>query len=321
MQPLSPLSLARIRFLIAALALTCHQVLAEPPAPAPLKLDLPATTAKPGEQQAMAGRGSIFFVGNATVLLRFGDFTLLTDPNFLHRGDHVHLGYGLKALRLTEPALAIGELPPIDLVLLSHYHGDHFDQLVEEKLDRKLPIVSTGHAVRQLRERGFKSLHALQTWQSLEVTKGASRLRVTSMPGRHGPPAASKALPPVMGTMVEFLDAAGTPAYRLYISGDTLAIDELKEIPKRFPDIDLALLHLGGTRVVGMLVTMDGEQGVRALQMIQPETVIPIHYNDYDVFKSPLEDFLAEARKAGLKTKVQVLKHGETYEFGVRKAK
>ena len=37
-------------------------------------------------------RGSIFFVGNATVILRYAGFTILTDPNFLHRGDHVHLG-------------------------------------------------------------------------------------------------------------------------------------------------------------------------------------------------------------------------------------
>lgn len=39
--------------------------------------------------------GSITFVGNATVIIRYGGLTILTDPNFLHRGDHVHLGYGL----------------------------------------------------------------------------------------------------------------------------------------------------------------------------------------------------------------------------------
>jgi hypothetical protein len=36
--------------------------------------------------------GSIFFVGTATVILRYAGFTILTDPNFLHAGDHVHLG-------------------------------------------------------------------------------------------------------------------------------------------------------------------------------------------------------------------------------------
>jgi hypothetical protein len=41
-----------------------------------------------------AGRaGSVQFIGTATVLLRYGGLTILTDPNFLHKGDHVHLGY------------------------------------------------------------------------------------------------------------------------------------------------------------------------------------------------------------------------------------
>src|SRR5215204_2430422 len=91
-------------------------------------------------------QGSIFFIGTATVLLRYAGFTVLTDPNFLHAGDHVHLGYGLTSERLTNPAINIEDLPPLDLCVLSHYHGDHFDQLVEEKLDKNLPTVTTVHA-------------------------------------------------------------------------------------------------------------------------------------------------------------------------------
>jgi hypothetical protein len=52
-------------------------------------------------------QGSIFFVGNATVILRYARFTILTDPNFLHRGDHVHLGHGMTAARRTDPALEL----------------------------------------------------------------------------------------------------------------------------------------------------------------------------------------------------------------------
>ena len=60
----------------------------------------------------------LHFIGNATVLLRYGDLTLLTDPNFLHRGEHAHLGYGLVSRRLTEPALDPWELPRLDAVVL-----------------------------------------------------------------------------------------------------------------------------------------------------------------------------------------------------------
>ncbi len=77
------------------------------------------------------------------------------------------------------------------------------------------------------------------------------------------------------------------------------------------------MIHLGGTRVLGILVTMDDEQGVEAIKIIQPETVIPIHFNDYDVFKSPLEDFKRAAEKAGLSEKIVYLAHGETYNFEI----
>src|SRR6516165_3176807 len=57
-------------------------------------------------------QGSIFFVGNATVILRYAGFTILTDPNFLHRGDHVHLGHGMTAARRTDPALELEKASP-----------------------------------------------------------------------------------------------------------------------------------------------------------------------------------------------------------------
>src|SRR5215217_6371364 len=102
-------------------------------------------------------QGSIFFVGTATVILRFGGLTILTDPNFLHSGDHVHLGYGLTSERLTNPAIDIEELPPLDFCVLSHYHGDHFDRIAEERLQKDLPIVTTGHAASELKDKGFSA--------------------------------------------------------------------------------------------------------------------------------------------------------------------
>ena len=58
--------------------------------------------------------GQLTFVGNATVVLRYGGFTLLTDPNFLHAGQHAYLGLGLRSKRLRDPALEISELPELD---------------------------------------------------------------------------------------------------------------------------------------------------------------------------------------------------------------
>lgn len=259
-----------------------------------------------------------FFRGNGNRNLRYAGFTILTDPNFLHSGDHVHLGYGLTSKRLTNPAIEIEKLPPIDFCLLSHYHGDHFDHIVEEKLDKNLPIISTKHAAKNLGNKGFKNAIALDTWEAINIEKGNSHLRITSMPGKHAPGPVQYLLPPVMGSMLDFFNhSQAEPLLHLYVTGDTLLFDDLKKIPEHFSNIDLALLHLGGTRILGLMLTMDARQGVEAIKIIKPKKVIPIHYNDYTVFKSPLEDFKKAVREAGFEDKIIYLEHGETYQFEI----
>ena len=71
---------------------------------------------------------------------------------------------------------------------------------------------------------------------------------------------------------------------------------------------------------MGILVTMDDKQGVEMVRIIKPEKAIPIHYNDYDVFKSPLEDFKAAIDEVGLTERLIYLSHGETYEFRSRRS-
>lgn len=283
----------------------------EAPAPSTLTLRLPPPAAAPPE-----ANGTVQFIGTATVLIRYQGFTILTDPNFLHKGEHVHLGYGITSERLTNPALDLEQLPPIDLVVLSHMHEDHFDKLVQEKLDKNVPIVTTKEAAKALADIGFRRTYGLGTWDRIDVEKGEARLRITAAPGRHGKVGMQALLPSVMGSVLDFGPNTGTPSYRMYVSGDTLIYDDLKTIPQRFPGVDLALLHLGGTRILGVFkVTMDGKDGVKLLQIIQPKKAIPIHYDDYDVFKSPLSDFAQEVKAAGLDQQVTYLAHGATYTF------
>jgi L-ascorbate metabolism protein UlaG (beta-lactamase superfamily) len=115
----------------------------------------------------------------------------------------------------------------------------------------------------------------------------------------------------------------------------------LKEIPRRFPGIDLALLHLGGTRFFGLLmITMDPKQGVEVIRLVEPKVAIPIHYDDYSAFEFALsdtvvppatdppewwqrtkitsfEEFIAMAKEASPSSEVHILRRGETYSFEV----
>lgn len=108
--------------------------------------------------------------------------------------------------------------------------------------------------------------------------------------------------------------------------------DELREIPKRYAgqQIDLMLAHLGGTTTpsplvgrlmepLAMTVTMDAEKGLQLTQLIQPDVTIPTHYDDYDEFASPLEDFRRTMEVAGLLDKVVFLNRRDQYCFRVRR--
>jgi L-ascorbate metabolism protein UlaG (beta-lactamase superfamily) len=251
------------------------------------------------------------FVGTATTLLRLGPFTLLTDPNFLHAGERAYLGYGMSSRRRTEPALNPGDLPPLDAVLLSHLHGDHFDRIAQRELPRDLPIVTTEQAQRRLARRGFSGAVALAPWDEYDMWRDDHRLRVTAVPGRPGPPLVHHLMPDVMGSVVD-LEHSGLRIFRLYITGDTLFRPVLAEVSRRMPGIDAMLLHLGGTRMAGATVTMNAEQGVRLMRTVEPGVTIPIHYDDYSVFREPLSRFLDQVRSEGMADKVRVVVRGET---------
>jgi L-ascorbate metabolism protein UlaG (beta-lactamase superfamily) len=119
-------------------------------------------------------------------------------------------------------------------------------------------------------------------------------------------------LPPVMGSMLEFGPVGRPVRLRLYVSGDTLVYDGLDEIARRFPVADLAVLHLGGTRLPGgFVVTMDGAQGAELARHLDPRRILPVHYGDYTVMRSPLSAFLAETESLGLGDRLVHCRHGE----------
>ncbi|GAA1826118.1 metal-dependent hydrolase [Planosporangium flavigriseum] len=258
---------------------------------------------------------SVTFVGNATTLLRLGEFTLLTDPNFLHVGESAYLGYGFWSRRRTQPAMDIDELPDLDAIVLSHLHGDHFDRVAKARLPRALPIATTPSAAGRLaRTWRFRDTIGLRTWQSVDFHKGDQRVRVTSVPAQHGPNGIHRLMPETMGAVLDW-EVAGERRLRLYQTGDTLYRWWLREIPERLPDIDVMLIHLGGTRVLGLLLTMDGEQGASLVDLVEPALAVPIHYNDYTVFRSGLGDFRDAVRRRHLDHLVRPVSRGDTMDL------
>jgi L-ascorbate metabolism protein UlaG (beta-lactamase superfamily) len=268
----------------------------------------------PWESQAEQGQptlqGSLMFIGTATVLLRMGPFVVLTDPNFLHRGQRAYLGRGMWSRRLTDPAMEAAALPRLDAVLLSHLHGDHFDRVARRRIPRDVPVITTPHAAQRLGRIGFSTL-GLNTWQRHQLVHGPETLSFEALPAVHARGVMARLLPPVMGTLIEHRMAGG-PSRRIYLTGDTITGPHLDEIARRHPNVDLAVVHLGGTRILGQTVTMNAVQGLDFLRRVQPKQVLPVHYDDYPVFRSPLEQFEQAARAAGFNDRLRVVQRGRT---------
>jgi len=147
------------------------------------------------------------------------------------------------------------------------------------------------------------------------VRKGDATLTITAMPAKHATDTAvEELLMPVNGHMLDF-SRNDEHLYRLYITGDTMLADSLEDIPRRYPDIDLGLVHTGGTTFLVTVVTMTGEQAVKAVEITKPRVAIPIHYNDFSVFRSGLDDFKKAAEASTASTEFVYLAHGETYTF------
>ena len=125
-------------------------------------------------------------IGHSTVLIQLPYLTILTDPVLFSRIG-VKLGswtlLGLK--RYTPPALTVSELPPIDLVLLSHAHMDHLDTQTLLALTRKQPyqitVITAFNTVRWIKEYQWKEIYELDRDQELDLLG----IRITAGETRH----------------------------------------------------------------------------------------------------------------------------------------
>ena len=114
-----------------------------------------------------------------------------------------------------------------------------------------------------------------------------------------------------MGSVLE-LTLPGALPLRVYVSGDTLFFPWLSSIVERTGPLDAAVVHLGGTRLLGLLLTMDDRQGTDLVALMKPSVVVPVHYDDYGVFKSPLADFVSTFEERQLPGALRVVRRGET---------
>lgn len=229
-------------------------------------------------------------------MIEFEGWRLLTDPTFDPAGRRYHFGWGTSSVKLTGPALAVDDLPPIDAVLLTHdHHGDNLDATGRAVLANARIVLTTVRGARRLGLRSVRGLAAGETTQLAAPDKPG--LAITATPARHGPPLSR----PIVGDVIGF--AVRRPGHRtvlVWVTGDTVLYGRLRQATAEM-DVDVALIHVGGVRfpISGPVrYTMTGRWAVELVAAVRPRVAVPVHYEGWSHFadgQAAIERALATA--------------------------
>ncbi|HYZ88346.1 MAG TPA: MBL fold metallo-hydrolase [Myxococcales bacterium] len=252
---------------------------------------------------------SAVWVGHATVLLRLGHRFVLTDPN---------LGGNIVVLRrVTPPSLTPGELPPLDVALVSHLHADHFDKWTLRRISHRTEVIYP-HGGETYMGAVEQPTRALKPWETVDE----AGLRITAVPVRHvGGRYVVDALWNHASTGYVIEGAGRT----VFFAGDTgYDPKAFKEIGRRFPNIDLALIPIAPARG-GNRNHADPKEALQILEDVGARYMIPIHFEAYHSTAVPLDEprkvLEEEVEKRHLQDRVFALHTGERWMLPDREGK
>lgn len=258
---------------------------------------------------AMAPR--VTYLGGPTYLIEIGKFRILSDPGFDPQGTERNEGPGHLLTKVMSPPIAPEKIGKIDIALVSHaQHLDNLDNEGRKLLAKAGVTITTPESA--LMNLPTKSVRGLKTWASTEVTNDSGEtLKITAMPAVHtSNPDLRSAVGEVTGFMIEW---EGQKDGAFYISGDTVWIDEINEIAKRYK-VATGILHLGAANVPAVgdnFLTMNAVDGVRATKTLGLKNVFPAHFEGWRHFTQGSWYISREFEKAGLTKSLNLLKPGE----------
>jgi len=231
-------------------------------------------------------RLTVAWLGHATVLMNFHGSWVLTDPALERR---IGLGRGLAKLgpkRLMKPALRPGELPALDLLLLSHAHMDHTDLGTLRRLSASTPVV-VQNGNRDLVRR-FGRVEELAWGEETEI----DGLRIESTESRHW--GARMITDTQRGYGGYLLQKEGRT---VLFAGDTAYTDALTPLGQR-GRIDLAILPIGAYDP-WIANHASPEQAWAMFKALGAEYVLPVHHSTFRLSREPVDEpikrFLAAA--------------------------
>lgn len=279
------------------------------PPPVPPGHVVPLAEAK--ELLRIAGPESLTWLGHASFLLRTGGLTVLTDPFLSDRASPL-AGFGPK--RFVPPGLPLGELPPIDAVVLSHNHYDHLDARTVEALPGKGRIVAAVPAGLGgfFRRRGYRDVRELHWW---EETRIGADFTLAALPSNHF----SGRTPFDRNATLWASWAIASRSRKIFFAGDTGYGAVFGEIGRRIGPFDLALLPIGAYEPSSIMqpVHFDPEEAVAAGSDLRANTLVAMHWGtivltDEPAFEPPGRFRAAASRARIPDERAWVMRIGET---------
>lgn len=234
-------------------------------------------------------------IGGPTTLIEVEGWRILTDPTFDAPGRTYKFGWGTSSRKTTGPAIAAGDIGPIDAVLLTHeHHADNLDDTGRTLLPRAGTVLTTLSGARRL----GNTTHGLDHWDTTRLeAPGKPTITVTATPCRHGPPGSHA----IVGDVIGFsLTWNGQQHGAMWISGDTVLYDGVRRVADRIK-VGTAVFHLGSVHfpITGPIkYTMTAADAIELCELLTPNTALAVHYEGWSHFKQgrrPIEHELAEA--------------------------
>ena len=215
-------------------------------------------------------------LNHASVLIQTEGLNILTDPIYSKRASPFSF---IGPSRFTEPGVAFDDLPPIDVVIISHNHYDHLDLATLRRLvkrDNPRIFVPLGNR-NYLESHGIKTSTELDWWESEELAPGVSLVCVA---GQHF---SARALSDRNKTLWCGY-AVQTPHGDIYFAGDTGYGPFVNEIRTRFPQgFRLGLLPIGAFRPEWFMkeVHISPDEAFNIQQELHIQDVVGIHHGTF----------------------------------------
>ena len=243
------------------------------------------------------GQVALTWIGHASFLIQFHDLNVLIDPNFAN--------WLFLLKRIKRAGLKLDHLPPIDLVLLTHAHFDHFHKPTLRRLPHPRIGVMPWGMGELAHDLGFERIIELEWWESFS----RGDWRVTMTPCKHWGARTLHDEHRGYGGFV--LEHQGR---RIFHAGDTAYFDGFQEIKRRCAP-EIALLPIGAYFPEAFRkVHMGPDEAIRAFHDLEARWLVPMHYGTFKLSFEAMDEpprWLSQlAEQDGITDRLRMLEEG-----------